>query len=367
MPDPTRSRVRPSCSSTRASACSRAGRCSSSARRSARPLLEEIVRLVAERGAYALLRVTPGRHRPRRHHVWLRARSAGAARAAGAARPARVRAGRRADRRRRAGEHARPLLAVDTERLRALPGRASARRSSALFTARAAVGRLPVPDAGARAGRRACRPTSSPTSSTAPCLLDWDAERERMQRYADRFDAAEQVRIVGAGTDLTLSIAGPRDEGRRRRRQHARRRVLLLPGRGLRRGRDHVRRVSRRSTPAGTSPASACASRAAASSTPPPSANEEFLLEMLDTDEGARRARRARHRLQPGHHALHEEHALRREDRRHRPPRARQRHPRHRRHERVRDPLGHRQGPARRAAGSSSTARSCSENGAWLI
>ena len=29
-----------------------------------------------------------------------------------------------------------------------------------------------------------------------------------MQRYADRFDAAEQVRIVGAGTDLTLSIAG---------------------------------------------------------------------------------------------------------------------------------------------------------------
>jgi aminopeptidase len=40
------------------------------------------------------------------------------------------------------------------------------------------------------------------------CLLDWDAERERMQRYADRFDAAEEVRIVGAGTDISLSIAG---------------------------------------------------------------------------------------------------------------------------------------------------------------
>jgi aminopeptidase len=40
------------------------------------------------------------------------------------------------------------------------------------------------------------------------CLLDWDAERERMQRYAERFDAAETVRVVGAGTDLTLSIAG---------------------------------------------------------------------------------------------------------------------------------------------------------------
>jgi aminopeptidase len=39
-------------------------------------------------------------------------------------------------------------------------------------------------------------------------LLDWDAERERMQRYCDRFDAAEEVRIVGDGTDLRLSLAG---------------------------------------------------------------------------------------------------------------------------------------------------------------
>ena len=40
------------------------------------------------------------------------------------------------------------------------------------------------------------------------CLIDWDAEGERMARYAAQFDAAEQVRIVGAGTDLTLSLAG---------------------------------------------------------------------------------------------------------------------------------------------------------------
>ena len=40
------------------------------------------------------------------------------------------------------------------------------------------------------------------------CLLDWDAERTRMQRYADRFDAADEVRIVGDGTDIRLSIAG---------------------------------------------------------------------------------------------------------------------------------------------------------------
>jgi aminopeptidase len=40
------------------------------------------------------------------------------------------------------------------------------------------------------------------------CLLDWDLERERMSGYAARFDAADEVRIVGDGTDLRLSIAG---------------------------------------------------------------------------------------------------------------------------------------------------------------
>jgi aminopeptidase len=39
-------------------------------------------------------------------------------------------------------------------------------------------------------------------------LLDWDAEAERMRKLADVFDAAEEVRIVGPGTDLTLSLAG---------------------------------------------------------------------------------------------------------------------------------------------------------------
>ena len=39
-------------------------------------------------------------------------------------------------------------------------------------------------------------------------LLDWDAERERMRRYAELFDEAEEVRIVGAGTDVRVSIGG---------------------------------------------------------------------------------------------------------------------------------------------------------------
>jgi aminopeptidase len=40
------------------------------------------------------------------------------------------------------------------------------------------------------------------------CLLDWDAERERMSRYAERFDAAKEVRIIAEDTDLRLSVDG---------------------------------------------------------------------------------------------------------------------------------------------------------------
>jgi aminopeptidase len=39
-------------------------------------------------------------------------------------------------------------------------------------------------------------------------LRDWDAEGRRMAGIAALFDAAEEVRIVGEGTDLTLSLAG---------------------------------------------------------------------------------------------------------------------------------------------------------------
>jgi aminopeptidase len=39
-------------------------------------------------------------------------------------------------------------------------------------------------------------------------LLDWDAESARMSRIAEVFDAAREIRIVGEGTDLALSLAG---------------------------------------------------------------------------------------------------------------------------------------------------------------
>lgn len=40
------------------------------------------------------------------------------------------------------------------------------------------------------------------------CLQDWDEIGRRLRRVADRFDNADQVRIVAAETDLTFSLAG---------------------------------------------------------------------------------------------------------------------------------------------------------------
>jgi aminopeptidase len=46
----------------------------------------------------------------------------------------------------------------------------------------------------------------------AACLVDWDAEGQRLQRYVEQFDAAEELRILGPGTELTMSLAGRRGE-----------------------------------------------------------------------------------------------------------------------------------------------------------
>ena len=40
------------------------------------------------------------------------------------------------------------------------------------------------------------------------CLRDWDEESKKMYGLLERFDAADEVRIVGAETDLTLSLRG---------------------------------------------------------------------------------------------------------------------------------------------------------------
>jgi aminopeptidase len=44
------------------------------------------------------------------------------------------------------------------------------------------------------------------------CLLDWDEEGRKMNRIKERLDSADEIRIVGDGTDVTLSIAGREGE-----------------------------------------------------------------------------------------------------------------------------------------------------------
>ena len=120
-------------------------------------------------------------------------------------------------------------------------------------------------------------------------LRDWDAEGERMRKIADVFDAADEVRIVGPGTDLTLSLAGRTgavDDGHV---EHAGRRGLLLAGRGLGARRDRVLGVpggllrEPRSTARGSCSTDGTIVDASARS------GEPFLLQTLDTDAGARR------------------------------------------------------------------------------
>ena len=180
------------------------------------------------------------------------------------------------------------------------------------------------------------------------CLLDWEAEHERISRYATLFDQAEEVRIVGDGTDLRLSLAGRRMEVDAGHRQHARRRVLRLPGRDVRRGHDRLHRVPGGLAAAATCAASGCASRRAGSSTPRPTPRRSSCSRRSTPTRaraGSASSASAATPASPAtcatlyfdekidgtvHIALG--FGLRRP----------------RRHERVGDPLGHRQGPAPR-------------------
>ena len=179
------------------------------------------------------------------------------------------------------------------------------------------------------------------------CLLDWEAMRRDMQRIAERFDAAETVRVVGPGTDIAFSLAGRRGKVDALGANMPGGEVFYSPVEDSAEGvvdfceypttRDGRELSGVRLRFEGGRIVEATAAM-----------NEEYLNKALDTDEGARAARRVRDRLQPGHPAAHEEHALRREDRGHGALRRRRRLPAARRDERVDRSLGHGQGPARR-------------------
>ena len=76
------------------------------------------------------------------------------------------------------------------------------------------------------------------------CLADdpdplgaWKRASEECRRLAEWIEGREEVRIVAAGTDLQARDRRAPLHPLRRRAQHARRRVLHRPDRGLGRGR----------------------------------------------------------------------------------------------------------------------------------
>lgn len=168
-----------------------------------RPLVEEIVRKVAERDAYALLRVTFDSTIGSR--TWLRA-----APLERIAVPAPIE--------QHALETCDALIVIDAPENTRDAASVGAERNAAFQGAyRPALERVfagTVPWVGCQYPTSALAQEAGMSTQEfadflyGACLLDWDAERTRMERYADRFDAADEVRIVAPDTDLRLSLAG---------------------------------------------------------------------------------------------------------------------------------------------------------------
>ena len=169
----------------------------------ARPLIEETSRLIARRGAYALLRVSLDGEAM--DLPWTEEASEELL-----GKPASIRLHEleTADALIAivAPENTRELTAVSPERLGLLQA-AYRPAMERMFTGDMPwVGcQYPTPSLAQEAGMSF---REFEDFLYGACLLDWEAERDRMAGYAARFDAADEVRIVGEETDLRLSLAG---------------------------------------------------------------------------------------------------------------------------------------------------------------
>jgi aminopeptidase len=170
-----------------------------------RPLIEEVTRQLARKGAYALQRVGLGGGSLIASFAW--AREAPMELLENPA-PLDIRLLEEID----------ALIVVDAPENTRAAASVPAERLNALQTGiRPALervfkgelpwvgGQFPVPSLAQEAGMST---DDFADFLYGAVLRDWDAERERMSRYAGLFDEAEEVRIVGAETDLRLSIAG---------------------------------------------------------------------------------------------------------------------------------------------------------------
>ena len=166
----------------------------------ARPLVDEVSRLLARRGAYALLRTFGGPNIP-----WLQEAPE---ELLDNPAPIDVHTLETADGwvAIEAPENTREISAVSTDRLGRMQAGVRPHIERVFTFDLKWVGcQYPTPALAQEAGMSL---EAFEDFLFGACLLDWNTEHQRMSHYAERFDAAEEVRIVGDGTDLTLSLAG---------------------------------------------------------------------------------------------------------------------------------------------------------------
>jgi aminopeptidase len=171
----------------------------------ARPLVREVARAIGRRGAYYLPRINWGPERFRADLDWA---LEAPLELLGELAPIESHQVEHEDARLtiRAPEDVHAGAALDPERRRLMQraGEPASRRARSLDV-RWALVEYPTEAAAAEAGMTL--PEFEDFVYDA-CLLDWDAEQERMVEIKERFDRARAVRIVGEGTDLTLGIEG---------------------------------------------------------------------------------------------------------------------------------------------------------------
>lgn len=169
----------------------------------ARPLIDEVSRLIAHRGAYPLLRVNftlfPN------DDVW-------------AAEAPEELVGEIAPIDRYASDHMDARITIEapdnTRGAAQLPPRRRAltKQAAAPFFARTMTDQIPW--VGCQFPTNALAQEAGMSLAAfedffyGAVLRDWDEESKAMHRLLVRFDAADEVRIVGAETDLTLSLRG---------------------------------------------------------------------------------------------------------------------------------------------------------------
>ena len=171
----------------------------------ARPLVQEVARAIARRGAYYLPRINWGPERFRADLDWaLEAPLELLGELPPIERYQVEHENARLTIRAPEDVHAGAELDPKRRRLLQQAGEPASRRARALDV-RWALVEYPTEAAADAAGMSLGEYTDFVFDA---CLLDWDAEEERMRAIKARFDAAGSVRIVGEGTDLTIGIEG---------------------------------------------------------------------------------------------------------------------------------------------------------------